>query len=101
MSSATSDEGGSALSTESQHPIALCGIRASRIFPVRRKRTRRKIVTDNYLKSNIGQVKLATAVLIASVVQTLNESDPTFRKRFEEHLAEWGVGTRGGSQKCI
>jgi hypothetical protein len=51
-------------------------------------------VTDNYLKSNIGQVKLATAVLIASVVQTLNESDPTFRKRFEEHLAEWYAAMR-------
>lgn len=58
-----------------------------------------EIVTDTYLKSDIGQVKLATAALIASIVQTLNESDPTFRARFEEH---WSSGisrceTAGGA----
>ncbi|MCC6925718.1 hypothetical protein [Novosphingobium sp.] len=36
---------------------------------------------------DLGHLKKATAILTACVVQTLNESDPSFQERFLERLA--------------
>jgi len=39
------------------------------------------------LKDDLSQVKSGTAVLFACVVQTLSESDPSFKTRFLEKLS--------------
>jgi hypothetical protein len=39
-------------------------------------------------KNDLNQLKLAIAYLAASVVQTLNESDPSFQTRFSETLSK-------------
>ena len=41
----------------------------------------------NYFKEPLNQPKLAAAVLAACIVQTLNESDPTFAARFHQNLS--------------
>ena len=42
----------------------------------------------NLPTDDLTQTKLAVAYLAASIVQTLNESDPTFRERFAETLGK-------------
>ncbi|MGD0532531.1 MAG: hypothetical protein ABSA62_09715 [Methyloceanibacter sp.] len=44
---------------------------------------------DEQLEPDLGQIKMATAALVACIVQTLDESDPTFRDRFEHRVDEW------------
>jgi hypothetical protein len=40
----------------------------------------------NLPKDDLSQTKLAAAYLVASLVQTLSESEPTFQDRFSETL---------------
>lgn len=50
-------------------------------------------------KTEIDQTKSATAALVACIVQTLNESDPTFQERFQAKVARWydAMSERGES----
>jgi hypothetical protein len=49
---------------------------------------------DEQLEPDLGQIKMATAALVACIVQTLDESDPTFRDRFEHRVDEWYYAIR-------
>jgi hypothetical protein len=42
----------------------------------------------NVQKGDLNPLKTATAVLATCIVQTLNESDPTFRERFLLNLGK-------------
>jgi hypothetical protein len=47
-----------------------------------------------YVETEIGQVKMATAALIGSVIKALSETDPSFRERFNANLTDWYKTTR-------
>jgi hypothetical protein len=49
---------------------------------------------DEQLEPDLGQIKMATAALVTCIVQTLDESDPTFRDRFEHRVDEWYYAIR-------
>lgn len=57
-------------------------------------------MSKEYAETEIGQVKLATAALIGSLVKTLTESDPSFRDRFKARVDEWYYTTRDGGLEC-
>ena len=44
-------------------------------------------MSSDYLKEPLNQTKMGVSILVACIVQTLNESDPTFQKRFLDRVA--------------
>ena len=49
-------------------------------------------------KSDLDQIKTATAAVVACIVQTLDESDQTFRERFEGRLSQWYEAVRNNPE---
>lgn len=52
-------------------------------------------------RDDLSQTKWAAAYLVASVVQTLDESDPTFRARFSETLSRAYGSLRDAGGKTV
>jgi hypothetical protein len=40
-------------------------------------------------QSDLDQLKTGVAALVACIVQTIEESDPSFRGRFEQKVSDW------------
>ncbi len=53
-------------------------------------------MTSAYFKEPLNQSKAAAAILVACLVKTLNETDPSFQNRFLENLDDAYHDVRDG-----